>query len=162
MLYFAYGSNLDPDQMREHCPAHQIVGMAALRDHRMSFPLFSQRWGGGVSSIEPHHGETLWGMLYELSDDDLRSLDEYEGFRSSGDQHNISEREQITVELVRPDDGSIPRKVRAATYRAHPSNASPPSARYRDALARGARHHKLPEEYVAKLESIPVGSETTP
>ena len=41
MLYFAFGSNLDPDQMRARCPAHQVVGMAVLRDHKLIFPIFS-------------------------------------------------------------------------------------------------------------------------
>jgi hypothetical protein len=159
MLYFAYGSNLDPDQMRRLCPAHQVVGLAALHDHRLFFPLYSQDWSGGVASPESHHGDTLWGVLFELTDADFRSLDEFEGFRAPGDQHNIFERVQVTVELVRPDDGSIPRKVRASIYRAHPSNPSPPSPRYRDTLVKGARHFRLPEEYIARLQALPVGSE---
>lgn len=161
MLYFAYGSNLDPDHMRERCPAHQVVGLAALHDHRLHFPLYSQDWSGGVASVQLHHGETVWGVLYELTDDDLHALDGYEGFRATGDQHNLYEREQVTVELVRPDDGSIPRKVRATTYLAHPSNPSPPSPRYRDTLVKGARHFRLPEEYITKLEALPVGLEAT-
>lgn len=154
MLYFAYGSNLDPQQMRARCPGEKIVGLAALRDHRLAFPLYSNRWGGGVASVQPAHADAVWGVLYELTESDLRELDEYEGFRAPGDQHNVYDREQITVELVRPDDGSIPRRVRAAAYVARPSNPSPPSRRYLDAILTGARHHRLPEEYVAKLSAI--------
>lgn len=161
MLYFAYGSNMEPDQMGERCPDHVVVGLAALHDHRLHFPQYSHRWGGGVSSIQLHHGETVWGVLYDLSDEDLRHLDEAEGFRAPGDQHNIYRREHVTVELERPDDGSIPRRVRAWTYIANPSNPSPPSLRYRDALLNGARHHRLPEEYLARLNAMPVASETT-
>ena len=159
MLYFTYGSNLDPDQMRARCPGHRLVGLAALRDHRLTFPLFSNDWGGGVSSVQLHHGETVWGVLYELTEDDLKRLDQYEGFRAPGDQHNLYDREHVTVELVRPDDGSIPRRVRADLYVARPSNPSPPSRRYLDHLIRGARYHRLPEEYIAKLDVVPVGPE---
>ena len=52
MLYFAYASNLDPTQMAERAPAHRVIGLAELKDHRLSFPLYSQRWGGGVSSVQ--------------------------------------------------------------------------------------------------------------
>ena len=53
MMYFAYASNLDPVQMSERAPSHRIIGLAELREHRLVFPLFSQRWGGGVSSVQP-------------------------------------------------------------------------------------------------------------
>ena len=31
MLYFAYGSNLDPEQMQFRCPGAKAVGLAGLR-----------------------------------------------------------------------------------------------------------------------------------
>jgi hypothetical protein len=160
MLYFAYGSNLNPEQMRARAPEHVVIGMAALREHHLVFPLYSNNWGGGVSSIQLHHGETVWGMLYEVSDSDLASLDEAEGFRGPNDEHNIFDRVHVTVELVRPDDGSFPRRVRADLYQARPSNPSPPSRRYLDAILTGARHHRLPEEYIAKLSGVPVLAES--
>ena len=156
MLYFAFGSNLDPDQMRERCPGHHVVGMAMLRDHKLVFPLFSERWGGGVASVQLSHGKDMWGVLFELSDEDLRALDGYEGFRAPGDAHNLYERELIWVELVRPVDGSVPRRVRACAYLAHTANPSPPSRRYVDALIKGARHHRLPDDYIALLGRLPV------
>jgi gamma-glutamylcyclotransferase (GGCT)/AIG2-like uncharacterized protein YtfP len=156
MLYFAYGSNLDPVQMTSRCPSHKIVGLAELKDHRLVFPLYSQRWGGGVASVHPAHGASVWGMLYDLDDADLATLDGFEGFRSAGDQHNIYDRDARVVELARADDDSFPRRVRAAIYVARPANPSRPSPRYLDAIVRGARHHRLPDEYVSKLEKTPV------
>jgi len=156
MLYFAYGSNLDPDQMRERCPGALTVGLAALHDERVVFPLYSQRWGGGVASVQPAHGGMVWGVLYDLDEQDLAALDGHEGFIATGNQHNLYDREHVTVDLVRPDDGSIPRRVRAWIYIARPSNPQPPTRRYLDAILRGARHHRLPEEYVAALAATPV------
>ena len=154
MLYFAYGSNLNPAQMRERSPEHRVVGLAALREHRLVFPLYSNSWKGGVASVQPQHGGTVWGVLHEVSEADLRELDGHEGFRAAGDQHNVYDRVTMTVDLVRPDDGSVPRRVRADLYVARPSNASPPSRRYLDTVVQGARHHRLPEEYVAALTAV--------
>ncbi len=159
MLYFAYASNLDPDQMQSRCPGAIVVGLAALRDHRLVFPLYSNSWGGGVSSFQPAHGDTVWGLLFEVSEEHIRALDVFEGYRGPGDQHNVYDRDQVTVELVRSDDGSIPRRVRASAYVARPSNPSPPSRRYLDTILRGARHHRLPEEYIAKLTTVAVAPE---
>ena len=151
MLYFAYGSNLNPEQMRLRCPGHKVVGLAAFRDHRLAFPLTSHDWGGGVASLVPAPGTSAWGVVYELSDEDLASLDRYEGYQGPGDHHNLYERQSVFVDLTRPDDGSIPRRVRTCCYFASPSNPAPPSRRYLDAVLAGARHHRLPDEYVAAI-----------
>jgi hypothetical protein len=127
MLYLAFGSNLDPDQMRARCPAHKQVGMAVLHDHKLIFPIFSTTWGGGAASLQLSHGNEVWGVLYELNDEDLRSLDGHEGFRGPGDAHNLYERGPVWVELTHPEDGSVPRRVKAAAYLAHTANPSPPS-----------------------------------
>ena len=154
MLYFAFGSNLDPSQMARRCPGHTVVGMAALRDHRLVFPLTSHDWGGGVAGVQPLHGPTVFGVVYELKDDDLAALDGYEGFRATGDQHNVYDRVSVYVDLVRPDDGSFTRRLRAWIYLARPANPAPPSRRYLDAIVSGAKHHRLPEEYLAQLATI--------
>ena len=67
MLYFAYASNLDPELMRQHAPGHQVVGLAALRDHRLAFPRFSPEWGGGL-------GDSLNLYLEAMSLDDATQL----------------------------------------------------------------------------------------
>jgi len=156
VLYFAYGSNLDPDQMRDRCPGHGVVGLAVLHDHRLGFPLYSTQWGSGVAGLVRAHGERVWGVLYEVSEADLASLDEHEGWRGPQNQHNLYEREVVTVELIRPDDGSVPRRVRATTYYPRVANPSPPSRQYLDLVLRGARHHRLPEEYLDRLGAIEV------
>jgi gamma-glutamylcyclotransferase len=165
MLYFAYGSNLSTAQMRERAPGHRVVGLAALRDHRVEFPRYSPRWAGGVLSVKPHRGDTVWGIVYDVTEPDLASLDQHEGFRADGDQHNVYDRPIVTVELTRPDDGSVPRRLRVWMYVARPSNPSPPSRRYLERVVGGAREHALPEDYVARLSATPVlaeGEETTP
>jgi gamma-glutamylcyclotransferase (GGCT)/AIG2-like uncharacterized protein YtfP len=156
MLYFAYGSNLDPDQMRERCPGHAVVGLAVLHDHRIGFPLYSNGWGSGVAGLVHSHGEKVWGMVYELTEADLAALDSYEGWKGPDNQHNLYDRETVNVEIVRPDDGSVPRRVRATTYYPRILNPSPPSRRYLDTLLRGARHHRLPEEYIERLQAVAV------
>lgn len=156
MLYFAYGSNLDPEQMARRCPGHVVVGLAELRDHRLTFPLTSHSWGGGVASVGVAHGDSVWGVVYELSADAVAALDEYEGYKGPGDQHNMYDRDTVPVRLERADDGSFPRRLHALVYVARPANPAPPSRRYLDAVLRGARHHRLPDDYVARLAATPV------
>jgi gamma-glutamylcyclotransferase (GGCT)/AIG2-like uncharacterized protein YtfP len=161
MLYFAYGSNLDLDQMRLRVPGVGVVGVAMLPDHRLTFPLFSEGWGGGAAGVTHAHGQTVWGVLYEVSEEGLAALDRYEGWKGAGDHHNLYERELVTVELTRPDDGSVPRRVRATTYLARTLNPTPPARLYLDTVLRGARHHRLPSEYIEWLEKTEVAGETS-
>jgi cation transport regulator ChaC len=159
MLYFAYGSNLNAAQMSERCPAHKIVGLGELRDHKLIFPVTSPRWGGGVAGLHVAHGQSVWGVVFDLNDEDLASLDRYEGFKGPGDPHNVYDQEHMFVELRRADDGSFPRRVRPLTYVARPNNPAPPSRRYLEAIIAGAAHHRLPDEYIALLARIPTAEE---
>ena len=160
MLYFAYGSNLDLDQLRARAPDARVVGLGLLRDHKLTFPLRSVTWGGGAAGVSHAHGGTVWGVLYELTESDLASLDAYEGWHGPGSHHNTYDRELVTVELTRPDDGSVPRRVRATTYFARNLNPTPPTRQYLDTMLRGARHHRLPPEYIEWLETIEVAGGT--
>jgi gamma-glutamylcyclotransferase (GGCT)/AIG2-like uncharacterized protein YtfP len=135
MLYFAYGSNMDAEQMKSRCPGHRVVGLAELRDHRLTFPLTSHSWGGGVASVSVAHGESVWGVVYDLTDADVAELDRYEGYRGPGNAHNLYDRETVTVHLTRADDGSFPRKLHALIYIARTANPGPAVA----ALPRRAR-----------------------
>ena len=42
-LYFAYGSNLDAEQMRARCPTARGLERARLRDHHIAVILISHR-----------------------------------------------------------------------------------------------------------------------
>lgn len=83
-LYFAYGSNLDPAQMKRRCPTVETVDPATLYGYRLIFAGASKNWdGGGVATILPPTSESekpqVPGYLYSLTHDDLQQLDHFEG-----------------------------------------------------------------------------------
>lgn len=39
--------------------------------------LASDRWRGGVATIEPSPGDEVWGVVWKMNIADLDSLDEY-------------------------------------------------------------------------------------
>ena len=52
-LYFGYGSNLDVDRLRMHCPSAQFVSIARLADFRLAFSIESKHtWLGGVGDMQ--------------------------------------------------------------------------------------------------------------
>jgi len=78
-LYFAYGSNLDPDQMRERCPEARLLGAATLPHHRIAFAGYSHARDGAVATVLPEREVTTPGLLYRLTMGDLDQLDRFEG-----------------------------------------------------------------------------------
>ena len=83
MYYFAYGSNLNHKQMQERCPNSKPRFLATLHHYKLVFVGWSRPWRGGIASIKAARGERVIGGIYEISENDLRRLDKYEGYPSN-------------------------------------------------------------------------------
>lgn len=77
-LYFAYGSNMNLDQMEFRCPAAEVVGNVRLEDYRLTF--CSRNPDSGVATILPQKGSHVDGVLWRITQECERSLDHYEGY----------------------------------------------------------------------------------
>jgi gamma-glutamylcyclotransferase (GGCT)/AIG2-like uncharacterized protein YtfP len=77
MLYFAYGSNMSFERLFERCSSCQNLGVAILDNYRLVF--MTNNRGKIVANIEPFKGERVVGILYHLTQADLKKLDRYEG-----------------------------------------------------------------------------------
>ncbi len=151
MLYFSYGSNMSFERMKERCPHHQLLGKVMLKGHRMIFPRVSQSWGGGVASIEPSNSAVVWGLLFELTYEDIRSLDAYEGFKGPAHPNNAYDRDVVLVQKGSTD-------VCALTYIARPAQARQPTAQYMGVLIKAALANGFPQKYIADLQKIRTGT----
>ena len=148
LLYFAYGSNLDAARLRRSCPGARPRGRARLPGHRLRFPLFSRRWGGGVADVVPDGGAEVWGALWLIAPGEAPALDRQEGADRVPPRYR-------RVELRVEAPGG--RSLRCLSYRvAAPGRAAglAPSRAYLDAMLRGARAFSLPEAYVAGLAAL--------
>lgn len=80
MLYFAYGSNMDEDQMNHRCPFAEKIATGFLSDHKLIISHKSKKWAGGVLSVKPETSKKVWGAIYDITQSDLDNLDYYEGW----------------------------------------------------------------------------------
>ena len=152
MLYFAYGSNMDSTQMKERCPSSKFVCRAKLPSHRLAFTLRSFSRGCGVADILRDEAKEVWGVIYELPENELEHLDKSEDFRP-GRPDNQSEYTREDHYVWREGDAKQPLLV--ALYRGHPQLDPPlPSDDYKGLIVDGAKHWSLPAEYIRQLESI--------
>jgi phage replication-related protein YjqB (UPF0714/DUF867 family) len=127
--YFAYGSNLCVRQMALRCPDAADPLPAVLSDHDW---LINQR---GVATVEPLSGNQVHGVLWQLSDHDLATLDSAEGVPVR------YRRDRLTVHT---NDGPSP----AWVYIDHRVTPGPPRPGYLPRIINGAIHHGLPQRWV--------------
>jgi gamma-glutamylcyclotransferase (GGCT)/AIG2-like uncharacterized protein YtfP len=152
MLTFAYGSNMDWNQMRQRCPSSRFVGIAVLRDHRLAFTRKSVNRDCGVADVVAEDGAHVWGVVFEIADLDVGKLDASEGFRPERDQNSYY-RHECMVFL----DGEDQRPLTVSAYFGNPQPNSPlPNVAYKSLILAGARYWHLPEEYIRELEQIEV------
>ncbi len=141
MIYFAYGSNMDLEQMQLRCPECNGMGLALLPNYVMSFTRWSRPWKSGTADILPDRGKEVYGVLYDLALEDLKKLDKF------ADYGNSYVRQDVTVEIGEE-------RIPAMTYVARRQGVFLPSKSYIGKMIRGALHHHLPEEYINYLKSI--------
>jgi len=131
MYYFAYASNLNRKQMAERAPESKPRFIATLPNFKLSFTARSGRQSG-VASITPHRGEKVLGAIYEISERDLKRLDNYEGYPSVYDRRKIT----VWTETNEP--------IEAVTYiKIDQSRALPPSAEYLAVIRQGYRDWQI-------------------
>ena len=128
-FYFAYGSNLCVRQMALRCPDAADPRPAVLADHDW---LINQR---GVATVEPLAGNQVHGVLWQLSGDDLATLDSAEGVPVR------YRRERLTVHT---HEGPSP----AWVYVDHRVTPGPPRPGYLPRIIDGAVHHGLPQRWI--------------
>jgi len=83
MYYFAYASNLKRTQMAERVPGAKVRFAATLPGYRLVFGGYSRHWGGGTANLQASHGDKVMGGVYEITEQELAKLDEYEGYPSA-------------------------------------------------------------------------------
>lgn len=77
-LYFAYGSNINLDQMAHRCPDATPLGMVTLPNYELRFR--RNNAGRGVATIARCRGAEVCGLLWRLTSDCEVSLNQYEGY----------------------------------------------------------------------------------
>ena len=127
--YFAYGSNLCVKQMAQRCPDATDPKPAVLSNHDW---LINQR---GVATVEPLAGNQVHGVLWQISDRDLATLDSAEGVPVR------YRRDKLTVHT---GEGTRP----AWVYIDHRVTPGPPRPGYLPTIINGAEHHGLPRSWI--------------
>ena len=142
-LYAAYGSNLDPDQMRMRCPYSPTRGTGWIEGWRITFGGESIGWEGSLATLVEDPFGRVFVMLYDVPREDEARLDEWDG-AAMGVYRKI----RVRVHTLEGD-------VLAWTYVLNDYEGGLPSARYLGTMADAAEKAGAPDDYVAELRNRP-------
>ena len=145
-MYAAYGSNMDPAQMALRCPHSPQRGTGWLEGWRLTFGGADIGWEGAMATVAEHEGTRVFVVLYEVTEQDARALDSWDG-ATLGYYSKI----KVRVETL---DGD----VLTWLYVLNAYEGGLPSARYLGILADAAEKAGAPADYVADLRARPCGT----
>jgi hypothetical protein len=143
-VYFAYGTLLDINHMREFCPSAESLGIMRLKGYRLGFHICGPDPSTGGCTLIEDADNTMYGILYRLSVSDLADLD-----KASGLDRGLWATKDVT--LIN-DQGE---NISANTYFIpDPAGEHIPPESYTRPILVGAKAWPLPEDYVSQLEHI--------
>lgn len=132
LLYFAYGSNTDLEQMDFRCPDAQALETVRLEGYRLAFR--SNGGNRGVATILPDPDSHVDGVLWEISPEDERNLNFYEGFPRLYGKRTLTVVNRLGKEV------EAMAYVMNAPYKDRPAV---PSASYLRGILRGCQHNGI-------------------
>ena len=140
--YFAYAANMLRAQLRQRAGDAKEERLARLEDYELNFDKIA-RGGTGAANISIVPGKVIWGVLYRLSEQQIKALDRFEGvpehYRRSEVNVIDTQGNKIAAQVY------LARKVRKGLK---------PDRLYLQRILQGAEEHNLPSDYVAQLRAV--------
>jgi gamma-glutamylcyclotransferase (GGCT)/AIG2-like uncharacterized protein YtfP len=136
MYYFAYGSNMNHEQMSKRCPSSKYIKRGYLQGYKFVYDGYSSMRGGAVANVVKSNSGIVWGGIFEISEDNLSALDRYEGYPNNYDRKEVN---------ITDDNNAISKAI--VYYRINKEIGKPPGE-YRQVVIEGANDCNLPEDYI--------------
>ena len=143
-LYFAYGSNMDPQVMEARVPSAVSIGQGTLKGYRLVFTRPGIIYSGAVANIKRDAAaDRVHGVLYRCNAEELEArLDFYEGV-------DDGEYKREVVLVTNAENSPVTATVYQALGKDFDGN---PSRLYLERLVAGAEKHHLDPNFIQRLK----------
>lgn len=135
--YFAYGSNMLTSRLERRVGKVLAVGTARLPGWGFRMNKRSAD-GTAKANVQRASDESVWGVLFELTPEQLDRLSYYE-----------ANYDQVEVQVEMDNGEEVPAVVYSSNRLTDTTTVDPD---YIANLVKGARDHELPEEVIEELE----------
>lgn len=145
MLYFAYGSNMDVEQLKERFKKisdanFSVIGVVILPKYDFRFNKKSTVDGSGKANIISDQKSEVEGVIFELTNEQFEVLDEIEkGYHRENMMVNLQKRYREVITYI-ADSKSL-------------CEGLSPTEEYLEKITKGAKYFNLSKSYQEKLSS---------
>ena len=141
MYYFAFGSNMSEQQMKERCGEknYNFITIGLLKDYKFVYDGYSKKRNGAVANVVKDDNSYVLGVIYKIDQKALYILDKHEGYNNK-----VYDRDVLII------SGNDNKVYEAYTYYRTDKKTGLPSEEYRETVKLGAKEHGIPEEYIDK------------
>ncbi|MBU0478951.1 gamma-glutamylcyclotransferase [bacterium] len=125
--------------MKQRCPSSRFLKRAYLEKHKFVYDGYSKTWNAAVANIidTSTTKDVVWGGLFEINEDNLATLDCYEGYSKKSYDRKLME--------VTDGEGKT---HEAIVYFRIGKKEDAPCEDYRKIVIQGAKNCELPEDYI--------------
>lgn len=137
IIYFAYGSNMDLEQMKFRCRGgYEVLGIGKMQNWKI---FINNR---GYANISPQEESIVYGLMFNINSESLRLLDRYEGFPYLYTRKQLPTffADDILKPLVYIDENNL--------------EIGHPQTGYLERVVESAKRFSFPETYINYLESF--------
>ena len=156
MYYFAYGTSMNLKEFGKWCESHKVRHFRVLskqpvqlNDFQLAFDHLSAEYQCGGANLHTSPGQSVDGVLYNISDEDFWIIRKRDGVPGIYDEFT----DPVTVYGY--DNYPIPRVKLFYVPDERCRKDLKPSKEYMKILIEGARTENLQPSYISKLETIP-------
>ncbi len=153
MLYFAYGSNTEA-QLKDRLQCEvETIGKATLPGYRFVYMGRSVKWKcATANAIEAGQYEhsSVWGVLYELSGNILKTLDKFEGVKVDDEGNQVGRYRRVEEQVLRGAEYYFAELYVMTGYLKVDQEVRPPSRDYVLNVVEAALANGFPRDYITK------------
>ncbi len=147
LYHFAYGSNMNSEQLQARCADAKLIAVAKLADHQLGFHGYTPEWDGAEETVSEAPGKEVWGVIYELTPSDKEKLDDWQDALFDGSGAYFHSPAKVTDQQAKEYSVLLYKKAKLG-------NPEKPSEEYLNFIVKGAVERGLPAAYVDQLRSI--------
>jgi len=144
VIYFAYGTLLEMDEIQKYCPTAESLGVFRLKGYRLGFAACGPDPSSGGCTLVEDLGNTMYGVLYKMPSKERQILDKASGY-------DTGLWTKLDINLLDDNDNIVPANTSVIP---NPSGAHAPTDSYTRPILSGAKSIPLPADYIAQLEAV--------
>ena len=148
MKIFCYGSNMSSERITERCSSSSFISRASVIGWKLLFNKKSKDGSGKANLVWTGDGSLVWGVIFDITEDQKPLLDKFEGLGWGYDE--------VKIRVINDLGEEVECVCYIATDGKYLDGGLKPHDWYKEFCLVGAREHSIPEDYILMIEGVSV------